>query len=391
VLWVSPLPPTASGVSDHAVELLAELVDLAPVRVLSPPDWEPPDDLPEVVRGRLVPTMTDPAPGEVPVAHLGNNPHHSWILGRLERWTGAVVVLHDLVLHHLLVETTLAVGDAASYEVAIARAHPEGGEAIARARSAGFAGRLDPFLFPARRQLPDTLRGALVHSEWAAAVVAADLPDLSVARIRLAVAGPAGDVDRMQERQRLGIADDEVVLMHLGFLTPQKGLDTVLAGLSAARAAGVPARLVTVGSQASEGGLEAAVDACGLGGAVATAGWLPTEAMRRAPAAADLGVVIRTPSAGETSAAAARFLACGTPVAVGGRRQFLELPEEAAPRLTPGPAAAADLARALVRVAEDRGGEHERVRRRAARAAWSRLHRPDLAAQDLLAALSAWA
>jgi len=237
--------------------------------------------------------------------------------------------------------------------------------------------------------LPTHLRGAVVHSEWAAATVRRDLPELPVARIRLAVAGPE-NVDGATERQLLGLPAEDVVLMHLGFLTPQKGLDVVLSAVAAAVAAGAPARLAIVGVEAGDTRLRTAVDACGLGSRVTATGWLATDAMRRAPAAADLGVVIRTPSAGETSAAAARFLACGTPVAVGGRRQFLELPPEVAPRVTPGPAASAELAREVVRTAGSRGGEGEAARRREARATWARLHRPDRAADDLLAALAAW-
>ncbi len=93
------------------------------------------------------------------------------------------------------------------------------------------------------------------------------------------------------------------------------------------------------------------------GNRVIADGWIPADEFPRVPAAADLGVVLRTPSAGETSAAAVRFLACGVPVAVGGLHQFLEWPESAAPRLTPGPSTAADLAQ----VAGRGGGRQARI------------------------------
>jgi hypothetical protein len=102
------------------------------------------------------------------------------------------------------------------------------------------------------------------------------------------------------------------------------------------------------------------------------------------PGAADLGVALRDPSAGETSAAAIRFFACGTPVAVTGIRQFLEWPPEAAPRVTPGPSACADLVRLLVE-AVDR--ERWSARRRAARAAYEAGHLPSVAARQLIDAL----
>jgi len=111
-------------------------------------------------------------------------------------------------------------------------------------------------------------------------------------------------------------------------------------------------------------------------------GWRAPEAFPAIPAAADLGVVLRTPSAGETSAAVVRFLAAGTPVAVSGLRQFLEWPEEAAPRLTPGPSAPAELARLLASVRKD--SKAWDARRLAARAAYESNHRPADAAADII-------
>jgi hypothetical protein len=130
------------------------------------------------------------------------------------------------------------------------------------------------------------------------------------------------------------------------------------------------------------------VEQGGLEDAVLSTGWLAIEDLRRAPAAADLGVVIRSPSAGETSAAAARFLACGTPVAITARAQFLELPVAVAARITPGPAAAADLARAVIATARSKGSRDEGTRGDECRASWAALHSPERAAAALVAAVS---
>jgi glycosyltransferase involved in cell wall biosynthesis len=170
--------------------------------------------------------------------------------------------------------------------------------------------------------------------------------------------------------------------MHLGFLTPEKGLVAILGAVAAATRAGVAARLVLVGEGAAGSDLKRAAEAAGIGDRVIATGWIAPDDFPSVPAAADLGVILRTPSAGETSAAAVRFLACGTPVAVGGQRQFLELPEPAAPRLTPGPSAPAELAR-LLAVAAD-GGPKWAQRRKAAREAYEAEHTPEMAADQLL-------
>ena len=100
------------------------------------------------------------------------------------------------------------------------------------------------------------------------------------------------------------------------------------------------------------------------------------------PAAADVGVVLRVPSAGETSAAVIRFLACGTPAAVIAQRQFLEWSSQAAPRITPGPSMTADVARLLGQISEDRDWRARRSA--AARNVYKDFHTPEKAAQVMV-------
>jgi len=393
LLWASPLPPTRSGVSDYAVELLPALAERATVRVVVPPELgtgeraskEAVAELQEDLGTRieLVGSEVKPGPGELQLVHLGNNPYHEWLIPRLEL-EPTVVVIHDLVLHHLLVESTVARGRHDEYARRLQAACGSPGAALAEARRHGLWGRRDPFLFPATRAFLESASGVIVHSRWAADEVRRVVPGIPVAAVGLAARDP-GPVDRHRARQELGLREDEVVLMHLGFMTREKGLLEILAAVAAAVAAGLAVRLVLVGEGCLDASIRDAVDRLGLGGRVVLTGWVEPEVMRRLPAAADLGVVVRRPSAGETSAAALRFLSCGTPVAVVGLRQFLEWPEPAAPRLTPGPGAAAELARLLVEVAESPDWSE---RRQAARAAYEVAHRPEQAASAMVEVLN---
>jgi len=374
-----------SGVSDYAVDLIQELRLRAAVRVVAPPGWQTGPEWPFDGDPRIVSTDCRPGEDEVNLVHIGNNPHHEWLLERLDI-PGTVVVLHDLVLHHLLVETTLAKGRVDGFADRLSRSYGERGRALSRAREIGVTGRRDPFLFPARRSLLEGVRGFVVHSTWGLAQIRADFPEVPAVKIGLAVADP-GVVDRRPLRGSLGVGTDAVLLMHIGFLTPEKGLFDVLGGVAAVRALGTDVRLMVVGEGVERARLDEVVRGVGLSEAVSFTGWIPQDEFVRLPAAADLGVVLRTPSAGETSAAAIRFLACGTPVAVTGLHQFLEWPETAAPRITPGSSSAADLARLLRQAAV--GGEPWSRRRRAARATYEAMHRPDRAADELVAALEA--
>jgi glycosyltransferase involved in cell wall biosynthesis len=384
ILWASPLPPTRSGVADYAEELLPELAKRAEVTVIEPPGWRADE------RGGLLATLPRrPAdqpfpPHAVPLLHMGNNPHHIWI-ARLLRERRGVVVLHDSVLHHLLVEDTVVAGEWDAFESDLREAEGRGGGALALARRWGYSGPSDPFLFPARSAYLRFASGIVVHSRRAARDVAACCPDAPVRRVPLAVA-ELPSTGRAAARAALALREDELLLVHLGFLTPAKGMGVILEAVAALRDLRVPVRL-TVAGEGSEGdGLARAIASLGLRDHVALTGWTSKAALGDLVVAADLGLVPRHPTAGETSAAALRFLAAGTPVVVAGHRQFLELPEDAAPRVTPGRAGIAELVRVVAVMA--RGADRRSAARLAARRAWeSGGHEPGRAAEGLLRAV----
>ncbi len=380
LVWASPLPPVRSGVSDYAVELLPPLHRRWPVRVALPPSVSVlPPQLAEV--GIEAVTSDDEASsGQIRLVHIGNNPYHEWLLPWLDRQRG-VVVLHDLVLHHLLVESTLARGDVGAYVTALAAAHPDAGSQLAEARRYGFTGRRDPFLFPALSLALERSWAVVVHSRWAMERVRRAGFQGPVLELPMGILDPL-PVDRHEVRRRLGIPEGAFVVMHVGFLTPQKGLEVILAAVACARRAGVPVVLVLVGAEAGGGAVRNVAARIGIEDSVIGTGWIDSEEFVRAPAAADVGVVLRTPSAGETSAAALRFVAGGTPVLVPGAAQFLELDERAAPRITPGPAAVAECARWIVQLA--RRPDELEERRMAARQLFERRHRLESSADCLV-------
>src|SRR5262249_55082375 len=101
------------------------------------------------------------------IYQLGNNPHHEWIYREAMRTPG-VIVLHDLVLHHLIVEMTLARGDVEGYVEALRANHGAGGEGGARGRAAGLHSEMGNFLMPASVEVARRSRAVIVHNEWAA-------------------------------------------------------------------------------------------------------------------------------------------------------------------------------------------------------------------------------
>jgi hypothetical protein len=90
----TPMPPTQTGVAHYASMLVPALAKQVELEVISSPQ------------------ATSHKPQAI--YQLGNNPHHEWIYKEAMANPG-VIVLHDIVLHHLIVEMTLARGDVEGY------------------------------------------------------------------------------------------------------------------------------------------------------------------------------------------------------------------------------------------------------------------------------------
>lgn len=378
--WSSPLPPTRSGVADYADEVVPHLARIVELTVVQPPEGEPAVSW----RGEVGWIASDALPRGVELMHMGNNPYHLWVAARLRRF-GGVVVLHDAVLHHLLVEEAAATGDWARFRNELAAVLGKAGEALARARGWGFFAPLDPFLFPARAVYLRFARGVIVHNRRALEAVRGELPGVPVEQVPLAVAALTGG-DGSRFRQRLGIRERELLAVHLGFLTPAKGLSTILLALAVAAELGVAVRLLVVGEGAEHERLATSIREAGLAERVVLYGYAKREELADILDAADVGLVPRFPTAGETSAAILRFLACGRPVVVCGYQQFLEFPQDVALRIRPGREGVVELARWLAYLW--RYPEVLAAKKRAALRVWEEGgHEPSVAAGRLLTAV----
>ncbi len=126
--FVSPLPPSRSGIADYSAEILAALCN----EIWTSVTYEPAEARRRARRGPRRPPLPD---RERPAA-----PPSVEALCAPGRTTPAVVVLHDFVLHHLFAAAYLDRGREADYARELERAHGARGRALgeqgaARARA----------------------------------------------------------------------------------------------------------------------------------------------------------------------------------------------------------------------------------------------------------------
>lgn len=331
--YFSPLPPARSGIADYSRDLLPYLGSWAEVHPyvddatpLDPPiAWQFP-----VRPHREYPWRRELHGYDCGIYHLGNNPLHGYVYPHVFRHPG-VVVLHDLVLHHLLAWMAQYAGGAAVYLREMTYANGAAGAGVAWDVLTG--ARPAPFFdYPLCQRALDASLGVIVHSRYLEEQVQRLSPGTPVRAVPMGM--PLGPQAREKgaARQRLGLPQEAFIVGCLGEATHHKRLDIVLRAF-----ARVPdAFLVVVGNAAP--GLDLTKEAARAGVARRSriTGPVPPEQFADYLSAVDVSVNLRYPTAGETSAAALRSLAAGLPTVVSDVGANRELPESCCFKLPVG-------------------------------------------------------
>jgi glycosyltransferase involved in cell wall biosynthesis len=313
VAYYSPMPPSRSGIADYSALLLPELEKRIDVVLARP--------------GRF---RRDPQ-ADIALFHVGNDAEaHGWIVealrrngvgARLKSGTDpgpAVVVLHDFVLHHLVVGLTFARGDAAGYLAAMEREDGLIGRLLAYAV---LDNKLPPLWetrpedFPLAGEVLDHATSLIVHSRY-------------VER-RAREAGFSGPIARiphpawpLPELEPAAVQGDPLYGC-FGHLNETKRIAELVAAFQRLRERRPGARLLLVGS------LAVRLDRLELPEGVEHRYYVPEDELWSLMAACDAIVSLRSPTMGETSGSAIRALSLGKPLVVSDVGWFSELPADA--------------------------------------------------------------
>ncbi|MEM7355167.1 MAG: glycosyltransferase family 4 protein, partial [Acidobacteriota bacterium] len=383
--FVSPLPPVRSGIADYSADLLPHLEELCDLRLVRL-DGQPTS--PEIAeRWQLIEPDRLGEDGRLPLYQMGNNQYHDQVYDLAIERPG-VLTLHDMVLHHFLIDRTVKLGDFDAYRGQLLRDHGWVGEAAAMPmRWPGGSGMAAQFALPAHRTLIGRQLGILTHSSWAKDWLCEELGDIRVRSIPMGVPlGAQADAAAGREfRRRHGLPLDRPLLGSFGFQTPMKRTDVVISTLAAPELEGV--HLMVGGEVAPILELEQRAAEAGVSDRVHILGFLPFDEFEAAIAAADVCLNLRYPTAGETSASLLRILAIGRPAVVSDYAQSAELPDDGVIKIPVGEGESAVLAQKLAELLAD----PENLARlgRAARRHVAENHRPQSAARAVVEACRA--
>jgi glycosyltransferase involved in cell wall biosynthesis len=306
VAYYSPMSPSRSGIADYSTLLLPALRERIEEVVVAEPGRRPP-------------------PADVSLYHIGNNPEaHGWIVDALEQRPG-VVVLHELVLHHLIAGITIGRGDGRGYLDAMER-------------DLGVAGRLiglgvldnllplpwetQPERFPLTGAVLDLAQGLIVHSH----TVERGARDAGYAGPLWRIPHPAWPEEAIEPADVHG----EPLVGCFGHLNMNKRIPQLLQAFVLLRRRRPGARLLLVGEATERFDLDRRLERLGLGDeALHREGYLSEERFSSLMAACDVLVNLRSPTMGETSGSVIRGLSLGKPMLVSDVGWFSELPDDA--------------------------------------------------------------
>ena len=279
-------------------------------------------------------------PSKYPLYHLGNNKLHADLYWRALQRPG-IIVLHDAVLHHLLLTILTEREYVDEFIYNTGAWSRDLAEQLWRHRARSSA---DPryFRFPLIRRVCEASIGVIVHNPRAARIVRESAPNARIWQIPLLhqPQAPVHPVEALRMRGSWNLDPARSVFLIFGYLRETKRIDVAA---RACRAAGVS--LIVAGNASLE--LEKALAPCLDSPHVRRIPFLPPDEYQTMLAAADGCINLRFPSTGESSGGGRDAMAAGKPVLFTAAEEISDLPPHTCVRVESGPAEFENLLHAL--------------------------------------------
>lgn len=332
IAYCSPINPVPSGISDYSEELLPYLGQYVDITVYHDSGVTPSNaQLRTHLSVRPITQLVadqQRQPYDAIVYHMGNSAAHSEIYAVAQQLPG-VVVLHDLVLHHFMLQYYAnTVKDLGAYQQLVTQHYGQVGADVAARMMRGI---FDEAVFGMPLCQPVLARAtALIsHSDYVANAVRVLAPQLATHVVPMGVPIlPMRDATAL--RQQLDFGDDAFIMASFGHVNPYKRTDQILRALRILRRAGINAHHIVVGSISANVPHERMILRTNTQDAVHITGYVAADVFNAYVDVADVCINLRHPTAGETSASLLRLLAAGKATFITASGSFLEIPRHAA-------------------------------------------------------------
>lgn len=355
IAWWSPWPPARSGIAEYSLSLIEELRRLAQVSVF----------VADQAIGRALPLagvsilpagafLSEHArqPFDAAVFHLGNQAGHAYMADALLTTPcPRIGVFHDGSLYHLYEGVSRW---RLLREIAAEEGWPAARRAWRRLRRPGS----DSYQHPLLRRIARACDALAAHSHYLAERLRAAAPGTPITVVPFGTTLFADDGGALQAecRRALGLPQDAVLFGVFGHITAARRVERVI---EAFVQADLPAAwLCIIGelTPLAPAALRAWADdpaRCARHRIRFEAGYCAPDYLLIAMHAVDIGVTLRFPTTGESSAVLSALLGMGKPAIVSDTGAFRELPDACAIKVAVDEHEIAGLSAAMRALAHD--------------------------------------
>jgi glycosyltransferase involved in cell wall biosynthesis len=355
IAYFSPLPPHATGVASYSAKLLPHLARLVEVTVFSDGLGAAKVDTDNPISLRDTESFAGPLREgfDICVYQMGNNVrYHKRVYDTLLRFPG-VTTLHDPNLNSFYGDLFMKRNRVAAYTNEMGYAYGLSGARHARRAQMGLE-LYSLQRYPLFDRIAHVSLGIVVHSRYAQRLVADRCTRTPVTLVNQPVSIDQSTISVEEAKTRLGFKPDEVLLASFGYIAPNKRIDLALEAFASIHKRHPGVRYALVGKVVNGYDLSAVVARLHLDDAVHIVGYADDVTFKTFLRATDIGINLRCPTLGETSATLLALMAAGKAALVSKVDAFVELPEHACVKIDVGPGELAQIEVLLTALIEDR-------------------------------------
>jgi len=339
IAFWSPLNPKLSGISDYSESLISALRKYADVDCYVEgyqPSNRPLADTIPIYDARAYLQINTRRRYDINLYQIGNNPLHCYIYWQALQVPG-IITLHDVVLYHLVHYALVRGSDTKKFWDEVAYSE---GTSIARvARREYLRGRINDYEIALHRRIIERSLGTIVHSQWAADRIAGVARGpVQVIPMGCMLFPPDGGRFARIARSLLGWPVDILIFGSFGIMHRVKRIETILRAYRRLHEKFQHTALVLMGpvdptAWPSINELQQDPDRTLKERIYLYPGYVPAELMLTSMLSVDVGINLRNPTAGETSATLHTLLAMGKPVIVSDIGAYREYPDLCCPKV----------------------------------------------------------
>jgi len=330
IAYFSPLKPIRSGIADYSERLLPALAKHYDIHLygdrISPVSPEIKKQFKWYTR-RDYELQIRKTPYDLNVYQIGNSEKHQYMYPIMARYPGTVV-LHDANVHHARAFSHLGHRNLVDYLDELIWCHGTEGKKIGRAFAHGFHSPVLYDRFPMLGIVCTNARSVIVHNNFSKNRVSEYLDKDRIFKVSLPYFEEKIP-DRNDARKELGIKENETVIASFGFITPGKGIASIIKAFTSYKKEYPDSRCVFVGGCLNDIFREQLKNKLDTLTGIHITGYVDDSCYRSWLAASDICISLRYPTQGESSDALLRIMGAQKPVIIPDYRQFKEIPSSA--------------------------------------------------------------